>query len=207
MFAALRRRHHEDPRAQNHSADLQFWEDGLHRSQEVGTIRRFGSSRCCFLTAVLCEHAQRGAVPTGGQEVRPRGAEVGLLRSLLGLQDPEHGGQLRRLLPHPVGGPGPDPPAVQQVAASRRLLSAQRHCTSCNCGSSCSCSVLFLFGFLLVLLFLVRLEFSLLFPRTTLFLQFIPYESFSWERSLLALLLAHTVLLTHWFSLFRFSVM
>lgn len=35
VISAFRSRHHEDPRASNHRADLQLREDGLYRSQEV----------------------------------------------------------------------------------------------------------------------------------------------------------------------------
>lgn len=35
VIAALRSSHHEDPGAQDHSADLQLGEDGLYWSQEV----------------------------------------------------------------------------------------------------------------------------------------------------------------------------
>lgn len=34
-ISAFRGSHHEDQRAENHCADLQFWEDGLYGSQEV----------------------------------------------------------------------------------------------------------------------------------------------------------------------------
>ena len=60
---------------------------------------------------------QWGAVEASGQEVRPRGAEAGLPSQVSGLQNPEHGGQLRRQVPHQAGGPGPYPPTVQQVTA------------------------------------------------------------------------------------------
>ena len=38
---------------------------------------------------------------------------------IFGLQDPEHGGQLRRQVPHPTRGPRPDAQPVQQVRRRR----------------------------------------------------------------------------------------
>lgn len=92
--------YHEDPRASNHSADLQLWEDGLYRSQEVSltllllpllvalTLVRLRSyadyNRLVTLFSTLTVF-EWGTVTFGSQEIRPGGAETRLPRSLPGL--------------------------------------------------------------------------------------------------------------------------
>lgn len=61
--------------------------------------------------------SQRGAVEAGSPEVRTGGPEARLPSPLPGVQDPEHGGELRCLLPHQTGRSGSDPSTVQQVGS------------------------------------------------------------------------------------------
>lgn len=58
---------------------------------------------------------QWGAVEVSSQKIRSCGAETGLSCQISGLQDSEHGGQLRREVPDSPGGISPHTSAVQQV--------------------------------------------------------------------------------------------